>query len=294
MSTAQPGILSPVPPLARCLSFQLSPDGDPMIALAALAERPIGDELVVGIGLPLALALKAEIPGLRGLDARCGPGFSIPSTQASLWCWLRGRDRGELVHAGRALEAELEPDFETEQILDTFVYAGGRDLTGYEDGTENPTGSAAVAAAIAANAGPSLDGSSFVGVQQWLHDLDVFEDLFEAERDHIIGRRRTDNQELGDAPASAHVKRTAQEDFDPPAFLVRRSMPWADSDGEGLLFVGFTRNLDVFDAQLQRMIGAEDGIVDGLFRFTRPITGGFYWCPPVAGGRLDLSAIRPR
>ena len=59
-----------------------------------------------------------------------------------------------------------------------------------------------------------------------------------------------------------------------------------------LLFVAFTRNLDVFDAQLQRMTGAEDGIVDGLFRFTRPMTGGFYWCPPVADGRLDLRALR--
>ena len=40
------------------------------------------------------------------------------------------------------------------------------------------------------------------------------------------------------------------------------------------------------------MTGAEDGIVDGLFRFTRPMTGGFYWCPPVADGRLDLRALR--
>ena len=292
MSNPQPGILSPVPPLARCLTFQLSPDGDPTLAFAALAERRVGDELVVGIGQPLALALNAEIPGLRGMDALSGPGFSIPSTQASLWCWLRGTDHGELVHASRALEAELEPDFETEQILDTFVYAGGRDLTGYENGTENPTGHEASAAAIVTSAGPGLEGSSFVGVQQWVHDLDVFEDLFEAERDQIIGRRRSDNEELGDAPASAHVKRTAQEDFDPPAYLVRRSMPWADSDGEGPLFVAFTRNLDVFDAHLQRMAGAEDGIVDGLFRFTRPMTGAFYWCPPVTDGRLDLRALR--
>lgn len=31
------------------------------------------------------------------------------------------------------------------------------------------------------------------------------------ERDHIIGRRLSDNEELEDAPESAHVKRTAQE-----------------------------------------------------------------------------------
>jgi hypothetical protein len=57
MPNSQPGILAPVPPLARCLSFQLQPDGDPLTALAALAERRLGDGLVVGIGQPLALAL---------------------------------------------------------------------------------------------------------------------------------------------------------------------------------------------------------------------------------------------
>ena len=291
MSNSQPGILAPIPPLARCMSFQLLPDEDPLAALGALAERALGDGLVVGIGQPLALALRSEIPGLRGFTALWGPGISIPSTQAALWCWLRGTDRGELMHAGRALEAELEPSFEVEQVLDAFEYAGGRDLTGYEDGTENPTGAAAHAAGILAAAGPGLDGSSFVAVQQWLHDLEVFEDFSSAERDEIIGRRRSDNEELEGARPSAHVKRTAQEGFAPPAFLVRRSMPWVDEDGEGLLFIAFGRSLDAYDALLSRMAGVEDGVVDGLFRFTQPITGGFYWCPPQIDVKLDLRAI---
>jgi len=291
MSNAQPGILAPVPPFARSLSFQLLPDGDPLTALGALTERRLGDDLVVGIGQPLALALESEIPGLRGFTALCGPGLSIPSTQNALWCWLRGTDRGELVHAGRELEADLESGFGIEQVIDTFVYDGGRDLTGYEDGTENPTGDDALRAAILTQAGPGLAGSSFVAVQQWLHDFETFDDIPLAERDDLIGRRQSDNEELEDAPPSAHVKRTAQEDFTPPAFMLRRSMPWADEDGEGLLFIAFGRSLDAYDAVLRRMTGAGDGVVDGLFQFTRPITGGFYWCPPVFDGRLDLRAI---
>jgi putative iron-dependent peroxidase len=39
------------------------------------------------------------------------------------------------------------------------------------------------------------------------------------------------------------------------------------------------------------MIGAEDQVVDGLFRFTRPITGSYYWCPPVDGDTIDLRAL---
>jgi putative iron-dependent peroxidase len=185
----------------------------------------------------------------------------------------------------------LQPAFRRERSVDGFKYDRGLDLTGYEDGTENPQGAAAVAAAIVDGGGLGRDGSSFVAIQQWVHDLDRFEAMSQHARDNIIGRRRNDNAELDDAPISAHVKRTAQESFDPEAFVHRRSMPWADAGGEGLMFVAFGRSLDAFEAQLRRMAGLEDGILDGLFRFTHPVSGGFYWCPPVANGRLDLTAI---
>jgi putative iron-dependent peroxidase len=109
--------------------------------------------------------------------------------------------------------------------------------------------------------------------------------------DLSIGRHRAGNEEIDDAPPSAHVKRTAQESFSPPAFVLRRSMPWASGLESGLVFVAFGRSLDAFEAQLRRMLGLEDGIVDALFRFTRPLTGAYYWCPPLADGRLDLRVL---
>ena len=112
-----------------------------------------------------------------------------------------------------------------------------------------------------------------------------------AQQDLSIGRRRADNQEIDDAPASAHVKRTAQESFAPAAFVLRRSMPWADGNRGGLLFVAFATSFDPFEAQLRRMLGIDDGIVDALFRFTRPQSGAYFWCPPMRKGRLDLSAL---
>ena len=42
---------------------------------------------------------------------------------------------------------------------------------------------------------------------------------------------------------------------------------------------------------LAKMVGEEDGIVDGLFSFTRPKTGAFFWCPPMKDGQPDLSSI---
>jgi len=68
-------------------------------------------------------------------------------------------------------------------------------------------------------------------------------------------------------------------------------MPWADGARAGLVFVAFGKSLDAFEAQLKRMVGAEDGITDGLFKFTRPISGSYFWCPPMRNGRLDLRAL---
>lgn len=281
----QPGIFDAIPLQATYLTFSLKPGAEPADTLRALAEVADGVTTVVGIGESLVLALGASVGGLRSFPLHVGKGIEVPSTPAALWCWLRGEDRGELVHRARRIEELLAPDFRLDQVIEAFRYGEFQDLTGYEDGTENPEGEEAVAAAAAS------DGSSFVAVQQWLHDLDRFEAMPAEQQDHTFGRRRSDNEELDDAPESAHVKRTAQESFEPEAFVVRRSMPWSDGINAGLVFVAFGASFDAYEAQLNRMAGAEDGIVDALFTFTRPLTGAYFWCPPVRDGRLDLGAV---
>ena len=205
--------------------------------------------------------------------------------------WRTGDDRGHLLHQALELKATLAPAFELISDVDAFQHDGGRDLTGYEDGTENPQGKDALAAAIVNGRGTGMDGSSFVAVQQWRHDLNRFAALSPNEQDNSVGRRRVDNEELGDAPESAHVKRTAQESFSPEAFVLRRSMPWTDPCANGLMFVAFGHSFDAFEAQLKRMTGLDDGIVDALFNFTRPVTGNYFWCPPMKDGGLDLSVV---
>jgi len=291
MNYAQPGILAPVPRHARYLTFVLKQGARPHSELRALAAIADGKACVVGIGALLAFALQKKIDGLRPFPHYKSEGVEVPSTPAALWCWLRGDDRGEILLRARAIEKILAPAFEMGGSIDAFKYGRGLDLTGYEDGTENPKGKKAVAAAIVSDKRPGIGGASFVAVQQWVHDLDRFAAMAQTQQDDAIGRRRRDNKELTAAPASAHVKRTAQESFTPEAFVWRRSMPWADATQAGLVFVAFGRSLAAFDAQLKRMAGAEDGISDALFTFTRPVTGAYYWCPPVRKGRIDLRAI---
>ncbi|MCB9565957.1 MAG: Dyp-type peroxidase [Myxococcales bacterium] len=288
MSAPQPGLLAPLPPASRYLTFRARPGADPRAALARLAAHPHGEALVIGIGASTVAALGGEVPGLREATPLAGPGQAVPATPAALWLWLRGDERGVLLHRGRELAALVADAFIVDEVIDGFVHRGGRDLSGYEDGTENPEGAAAIDAAIVDDPRPGLGGSSFVAVQRWIHDLDALAAMGQAERDGCIGRRHAHNLELGDAPPWAHVKRAAQESFAPPAFILRRSMPWAEGADAGLLFIAFGRSFDAFEAILRRMVGAEDGIVDGLFRFTRPRSSAFLWCPPLVDGRLDL------
>jgi len=289
MASPQPGILAAVPPLARYATYNLLHGADPRKALRALRDAADGAQTVVGFGLSLVSLLEINIDELRVFPEFSGFGLDVPSTPAALWLWLRGKDRGELYNRHRALDALLGSAFRADRVLDAFMHGSGRDLTGYEDGTENPKGKAAVTAAVSKRKG--IAGSSFVAVQQWQHDLARYDAMSTLQQDHCIGRRRSDNEELEDAPESAHVKRTAQESFDPEAFVVRRSMPWAEGRDCGLVFTAFGNSFDAFEAQFRRMLGVEDGTMDALFTFTRPLTGAYFWCPPVKGKKLDLSAL---
>ena len=276
--------------MGRSMTFRLMPDTDFRGALGRLRDGLRLDMGVVGLGDPVVRALEKDIPGLSTFPGLSGPSFAVPSTQQALWVFLRGEDRGALLHATMALRTLIGPAFELHDLMDTFVYAGGRDLTGYEDGTENPKDDKAAEAALVSGP-PGIAGSSFVAVQRWVHDLKHFNEYPQHRRDAIIGRRQDTNEEIADAPASAHVKRTAQESYEPPAFMVRRSMPWAGVNEQGLEFIAYVESLSRFDRVLRRMVGLEDGVADALFKFSRAISGGYYWCPPIQNNRLDLSYV---
>lgn len=221
---SQPGILSPLPVVGRSLTFRIAPGVDPRSALKRLRDGFALDRDVIGVGEPVARALGQEVEGVPVVPGISGPACCVPSTQQGLWRFLRGQDRGGLFDLTEQIRSTLDEAF----VLDRFVYAGGRDFSGYEDGTENPGGHAAIDEAIVPT-GKDLMGSSSVAVQRWEHDLGRFRSFPSDRRDAIFGRRADTNAEIEDPPVSAHVKRSAQESYDPPAFMVRRSIPWANA-----------------------------------------------------------------
>jgi putative iron-dependent peroxidase len=287
----QAAILQPISSHARFLEFAIDDKSAVSDSVSYLVSLPGGLntdlEVIVGLGLPLTNLLDLSISGLSSFPEIPGS-VDVPSTQEALWICVRGNSPGEITLAAKDIEGNLAPAFRRIRLVDGFKYDTGRDLTGYEDGTENPEGDDAVAAAIVSEGEELLDGSSFVAVQQWKHDFSAFDAMTEEQQDNAIGRYRQSNDEF-DAPATAHVKRTAQENFDPEAFVVRRSMPWSDENGSGLMFIAFGASFYAYQAQMVRMSGAEDGIVDALFDFSQPITGAYYWCPGIdEHGRLAM------
>lgn len=292
MQSVQPGILTEETQLARYLMFSINSIDDIPAALLSLQANTNTQEMVIGLGQSLVTCLNINIPGLHVLTAHSVKGIDIPSSPMALWCWLRGSDRGEIFHQSRFIENLLMPAFILDDIIDSFQYNNNHDLSGYVDGTENPVGEDAVNAAVVQDANAAMNGSSYVVFQQWLHDFDELEGMTGEHRDNVIGRRLRDNEELSEAPETAHVKRSAQESFTPEAFMLRRSMPWVDGNNGGLAFVAFGRSLDAFESVLNRMLGNDDDVCDALFEFTRPISSACFWCPPVCNGKINLSALK--
>lgn len=291
MNITQKGILSEENHLARYMSFNLVDVEAANDCLVELKKHVNGDSIVVGFGLSLISAFGVEINAMHNMPVSSVAGIDVPSTPSALWLWLRGNDRGELFHRSRMLEELLVSAFELTDVIESFQYDNSRDLSGYEDGTENPKDDDAINAAIVKGQGKGMDGSSFVAVQQWLHDFDMLDSMTEEEKDNSIGRHMSDNEEFDEAPEFAHVKRAAQESFDPEAFILRHSMPWAEGMNAGLMFVAFGKSFDAFEAIMKRMLGQEDNIQDAIFNFTKPIMGSYYWCPPMKNGQLDLSKL---
>src|ERR1700731_1184098 len=88
-----------------------------------------------------------------------------------------------------------------------FRYFDERDLLGFVDGTENPTGSAALAAALIGDEDPDFAGGSYVIVQKYLHDLAAWNTLAVEEQERVIGRTKLADIELPDEvkPTNSHV-----------------------------------------------------------------------------------------
>jgi len=166
-----------------------------------------------------------------------------------------------------------------------FRYFDSRDLLGFVDGTENPTGNALFGATLIDDEDPQFSGGSYVVVQKYLHDLAAWARIPTPEQERIIGRTKIDNVEL-DLPANEWLShKDAATIVDPDGTehdILRDNMPFGrPGQGEfGTYFIGYARDLSVILRMLNRMfVGEPTGSYDRILDVSRAVTGSAYFVP---------------
>lgn len=169
-----------------------------------------------------------------------------------------------------------------------FRWVEERDLSGFVDGTENPQGEQREAVAIIASGENA--GGSYVLSQRWQHNLKMFNRLAVEKQEQIIGRTKESNEELeGDArPATSHVARVDLKEEGKGLKILRQSLPYGTASGDhGLFFLAYCATLYNIEQQLLSMFGEADGKYDTMLRFTKPLTGSYFYAPSLS----QLSAL---
>jgi putative iron-dependent peroxidase len=237
---------------------------------------------VVGFRPELWAALaEADAPvGLEGFNEPVvGPdGYTMPATQHDAVLWLSGSAYDVVFDTARSAIAALAGLASIAEETSSWPYRHDLDLTGFIDGTENPT----LVEALDVIAIPEADrggGGTVLLLQKWAHDAPKWESLGIDEQEGVIGRRKADSEELDPKPADSHVASTDQDEF---GKIFRRNMPYGTVTDHGTMFVGFCNDRAPLATMLESMAGLRTGTRDALTRFTTPLTGAYYFIPSVA------------
>jgi porphyrinogen peroxidase len=211
----------------------------------------------------------AEVPGIDG--------FVMPATQHDAVLWLSGSAYDVIFDVSRAAIAALSEVCVVAEETSSWPYRHDLDLTGFIDGTENPTLFEAPGVVLVADGQPGAGGTVLL-LQKWSHDASEWESLPVERQESVIGRRKSDSVELEDKPSDSHVASTDQDRF---GKIFRRNMPYGTVTDHGTMFVGFCAEQRPLATMLESMAGISSDSRDALTFFTRPLTGAYYFCPSI-------------
>jgi putative iron-dependent peroxidase len=287
--SAQPGIFA-LGTTDHCyVELDLVAGKDPaelVSALAALSGRETtisGVNVVIGFRPELWAQLSPDDApsGVTSFEEIVGDGITMPATQHDAWLWIAGGSR-DIVFDSTLEVTRLLADLATvASELDGWLYQHRRDLTGFIDGTENPSMIEAPGVA-AVEDGPGA-GTSILLYQQWRHETS-WEELSVDAQEKVIGRTKPDSIQLTEdvMPADSHVSRNVVEEDGEELAIYRRNVAYGGPQDHGTVFVGFCKTQHPLDIMLRRMAGQGDGIRDALTRHSTPLTGAYYVIPSLA------------
>jgi putative iron-dependent peroxidase len=204
-------------------------------------------------------------------------GFVMPNTQHDALVWLSGSAYDVIFDMAREVIHDLASHASLGEETSSWPYRHDRDLTGFVDGSENPTLLDAPSDALLPEGVPGAAGSVLL-LQKWKHKTAEWEAVPVAQQELIMGRTKLDSIELENKPADSHVARTDQDEF---GNIFRRNMPYGNVDDHGTMFVGFSAEQIRLSRMLDSMAGLITGTRDALTRYTQPLTGSYYFVPSV-------------
>src|SRR6476620_9721098 len=201
----------------------------------------------------------------------------MPATQHDAVVWLSGSAYDVIFDMSLGVIQELDPVASIADETASWPYQHDRDLTGFIDGTENPTLVDAPDIALVPHGTPG-EGGTILLLQTWRHDATTWTALPVERREEVIGRRLLDGIELDDKPADSHVARTDQDEF---GKIFRRNMPYGTVMEHGTMFVGFSAEQAPLVRMLESMAGVTNGVRDALTRYTTVQSGAYYFVPSI-------------
>jgi porphyrinogen peroxidase len=223
----------------------------------------------------------AELHPFR--EIRSGSRHAV-STPGDLIFHIRARGIDLCFELATQIVARLECAVTTADEVHGFRYFDERDLLGFVDGTENPTGGAATDAVFIRDEDPVFAGGSYVIVQKYLHNLDAWNKIATEAQERIIGRTKVSDIELDDSvkPTSAHNALTVIEENGREIKILRDNMPFGrPGHGEfGTYFIGYSRSPRTIEKMLENMfIGRPPGNYDRILDFSTAVTGNLFFIP---------------
>jgi putative iron-dependent peroxidase len=285
MASPQTGIFALGTAAHAYLEFDLlaSADGRAAVANVARMREPRttigGVNLVAGFRPELwaVVAPDAAPDGVHGFEEPVTgqTAHPMPATQHDIVIWLAGASYDVAFDTSRAIVAELMPRARLAHEIVGWQYHHDRDLTGFEDGSENPSIVEATSVAVVPP-GVKGDGSSILLLQQWEHDAIAWESLPVPTQEAIIGRRKSDSEELDPKPPTSHVARTDQDRF---GKIFRRNVAYGTVSEHGTIFVGFCSSQRPLAEMLESMAGNGSEPPDQLTTVARAVTGAYYVIP---------------
>jgi putative iron-dependent peroxidase len=205
-----------------------------------------------------------------------------PATPADLFVHITSnRQDANFILARRVADAFHDVARMVEEVHG-FRYLGGKDLTGFIDGTENPKGAEIPKAALVGAEDPAFAGGSYVSIQRYIHNLKLWDKQSLAAQEATIGRTKKHDIEIDDAkkPPTAHIARVVIEEDGEELQILRRSLPYGTATQAGLYFIAYGRNAHNFRRMLTNMMVHDShGHHDHLMDFVHAVTGASFFAP---------------